>query len=211
MNRLFYRQRPGTTLVELMLFSVFFLLSSSAILVMLFSSTEQRARQQAIATVDQNGVQLLQTLGRRIRRAERIIDPPRQNSGSILYLQMAENDENPTIITVGSGALLVAQHNTVRTLSSDQVTVSNLSILNTSVSDDRASVHLSFTLSRSGILPQELEYVRIFETFVVLFPDDDLQGNVCGCIAPVCDSNTYVWQVCDAETCNNASENLPCE
>jgi len=210
MKHLLSKTRRGTTLVELMLFSVFFLLSSSAILVLLFSSTEQRARQQAIATVDQNGVQLLQTLARRIRRAEKIIDPPLQASGAILYLQMADNDENPTIIASQSGAILVVQHDTLKTLSSEQVIVSNFTIRNTSAADDRQSLLLSFTLSRSGVLPQTLEYVRTFETLITLFPDDDSQGDECGCSAPVCVAGVYTWQVCDADECSNATEVLSC-
>ena len=103
--------RAGTSLVELLLFVGFFALVSGVVVSLLFSSSEQRVRQQAVAVVDQTGIQLLQTLSRRTRRAERIISPAQGETDSLLFLQMAQDSENPTIISQGSGVLLSAEAN----------------------------------------------------------------------------------------------------
>lgn len=203
-------QRPGATLVELLLFSVFFILSSSAVLVLLFSATEQRAKQQAVSTVDQSGTQLLQTLSRRIRSAERIIDPPIGESGSLLYLQIGDSDINPTIVVASTGAFLIAEHDTVKTLSADDVNITNFVVHNTSATDENQSVNISFTVSMTGIVPQQYDYTRTFETFVILFPDDDPVGASCSCSAPVCVAGSYDWQICDDDVCSNATSTLPC-
>lgn len=210
MRTLFSRQRRGATLIELMLFSAFFLIASTAVLILMFTSSEQRARQQLMATVDQNGVQMMQTLTRRIRRAERIIEPAIRETGSIGYFQMASQVENPTIVALQSGALVVAEHSDLKILSSEQVVVSALQFRNTSVATNRQSILISFTIEPSGNWPQSFGYSRDFESLVTLFTDDDPEGSSCGCAIPECLGGTYLWEVCEEDVCESAPITLPC-
>ncbi|PIR53174.1 hypothetical protein COU76_02530 [Candidatus Peregrinibacteria bacterium CG10_big_fil_rev_8_21_14_0_10_49_10] len=206
-----FRYRSGTSLVELLLFIGFFALVSGVVVALLFSSSEQRIRQQSIAQVDQTGIQLLQTLTRRIRRAERILDPALGETGALLLLQMAQDGENPTIITQGNNGMLVAEGTTVRSLTnSGNTIISNFVAQNTSPSTTRQSVHISFRISRTVPLPTNPEYVRVFDTLVTLFPDDQEEGN-CGCGAGTCSSTgSYSWGYCDAGSCLEANTTLSC-
>ena len=145
-----FRVRSGTSLVELLLFLAFFSLVSGVVVALLFSSNEQRVRQETIALVDQTGIQLLQSMTRRIRRAERIIDPLQGETGSLLFLQMAQDGENPTIIAQGSGVILVAEADTVRPMTgSGNIIATNFLVRNTSPDSSRQSVAISFVLSRT--------------------------------------------------------------
>lgn len=203
------RKRPGTTLVELLLFLTFFALSSGAILAFFFSTTEQRIRQQAVMTVDQSGIQLLQSLSGRIRNAERIIDPPIGSTGSVLALQMPLDEDSPSIFALQSGALLLVSHDTLFPLGSDRVTISDFIVRNTSSSDDHHSVLISFVITRSIPLTTPLTYSRPFESLVTLFPDDSINTH-CLCAAPACVNGNYEWEVCDADICSEATTEISC-
>src|SRR5207248_1996679 len=97
------RLRSGTTLIELLIFIAILAIAGSAILPLLFASTEDRILQQTVSIVEQNGSQILQTIGYRIHHAERVLDPLLRGSGSVLALQTGSGSENPTIIGISSG------------------------------------------------------------------------------------------------------------
>jgi len=201
--------RSGTTLIELLLFLAFFGLSSGVLLSFFFMTSEQRVRQQAIATVEQTGVQLVQTLTNRIRSAERILDPALGTSGNILALQLADDVLHPTIVGLSGSVLYVGEGNTVRAMSSSEVEISNLSIVNTSSAAEMASVLLEFTVSRTIPLSIPLHYTRKFEVLVPLFPDDQ-PNPPCSCASPSCTAGRYEWQYCIDTTCTDTTVSLPC-
>lgn len=207
----FNQRRPGTSLIELLMFIGIFAMCVGVLITVLASSNEQRVRQQTIAAVEQEGMQLIQMLAKRVRRAERVILPSAGSTGSVLVLQVADTAQDPTIIAIQTGAIMAAESSTIRTLSSNKVTVSNFAFKNTSATDDRQSIHISFTVSSDIPLLQDVSYSRTFESLVVLFSDDDLSGNACGCSAPVCSNGVLTWGVCDGETCNAVDGSLPCE
>lgn len=196
-------------MVELLLFLAFFALSSGVILSFFFATSEQRVRQQTVMTVDQSGIQLLQTIAQRIRNAERVIEPAIGASGAILTLQMPSEQDSPSIFVLQSGAILMVEHDTPVFIGSDRVEVSEFVVRNTSSTADRQSVLVSFTLTRSIALTTPLIYSRPFEMLVTLFPDDALNAH-CSCTAPVCTNGTYQWQVCDADVCSNATTQISC-
>lgn len=202
-------RRPGTTLVELLLFLAFFALSSGAVLAFFFSTSEQRIRQQTVMTVDQSGIQLLQTLSERVRNAERIIAPAIGASGSILTLQMPAEEDSPSIFSVQSGSVLLVSHDTPIYLGSERVFVSDFVVRNTSSSADRQSVLINFTITRSVTLTTPLTYSRPFEILVTLFPDDAVNAH-CSCTSPICTNGHYHWQVCDADVCSAATTDIRC-
>lgn len=206
-----FTSRPGTTLFELILFLAFFSIAFGAVMVLLFGTGEQRKRQEGIALVDQTGMQLLQTISRRVRSAERVLDPPRGASGTVLTLQMAAIADNPTIITAQNDRLVAAEYDTITGLTaSGTVVVKDFVVRNTSPADATPSVHISFTLTKKLGIPSQPTYSRQFETLVTLFPDDQQQGNACGCAQPVCDTGTYRWEYCDAEICEPGPTGISC-
>ncbi len=203
--------RPGTTLIELLIFIVILALVAVAVLPLLFTATEDRLLQQTISIVEQNGAQLLQTIGYEARHAERIILPAIGASGSILTLQTGSGGTNPTVIGFATGSVILVRRTAKQTLSSSQVAIQNFTVRNTSVSSVNQSVFVSFTVSRTIRLQAPRTYSRSFEALFTLYPDHDLRVDPCSCAVPGCAGNSsYVWQVCEAGSCLTAQTAMKC-
>lgn len=205
-----HHHRQGTTLVELLLFLAFFGLSAGVLLSFFFLTSEQRVRQQVMTAVDQGGMQIVQSLERRIRDAERILTPIATEQHALLALQTADASLHPTIFGVSGGILYVGEADTLTKMSSDNVTITDFTVTNTSAADDRPSVLISFVASGTLVFDQTQEYMRWFETLIPLSPDDDASAP-CSCPAPACVDGNYEWQYCLDAVCTDASVSLPCE
>lgn len=212
MNLFHDHHRQGTTLVELLLFLAFFAIVGGTVVSILFATSDQRARQQTITSVERTGLQALQGLRWRIEHAERVQDPPGGSSGSILALQMAAESDDPLIIAADSGSLVFVLHDTKKSLTPEGMTVSHFMVRNMSPSLAHPTVLLSFDLSETYPLPSIAvsQYTQHFEMAVSLLPDDVPVGNACRCTTPICQAGTYRWQVCSAEECVPATTTLPC-
>ncbi len=203
-------QHPGLTLVELLLFIGLLTLASGAVMGLLFLTSENRVRQSTTADVEQNGLQLIQFLENEARQAERILDPARGTSGSILTLQMSDEETNPVVIGALSGTVLLVRKDGEYGLTPAEVTVSDFRVWNTSPSNERPSLFVSFTMSGIAPLAQSGAYTRTFQTGMTLFPDARIVGDSCGCGPPSCVANTYRWFVCNTGTCSPLSGSLKC-
>ncbi|MDD5041080.1 MAG: type II secretion system protein [Candidatus Peribacteraceae bacterium] len=205
-------RRPGTTLVELLLFLAFFAIVGGTVVSILFATSDQRMRQQTIASVERTGLQAMQSLRWRIEHAERIMDPLSGHSGSILALQMASASDDPLIIAAESGSLVFVLRDTKKILTPEGMAVSHVIVRNLSPSAARPTILLSFDLAEDFPLPSSPvpQYLQHFEMAVSLLPEDSPMGNECGCDPPVCQSGIYQWQVCTAEECVPADTALPC-
>ncbi len=203
--------RPGTTLIELLLFMAILGIVGISALPLLFSATEDRLLQQTISNVEQNGVQLMQTIGHHVRHAEKIVNPAAQSTTSILTLQTGSGDTNPTVIGISSGALILIRRTERETISSSQVAVESFTVQNTSASAGRDSVLVRFRLSRTIRLQAPRRYIQTFESVFTTFPDDAISGDDCACAQPGCGSSSlYVWQVCNAGAGQTAQSQLQC-
>ncbi|MDD4628641.1 MAG: hypothetical protein PHE68_04595 [Candidatus Peribacteraceae bacterium] len=207
----YLRSRPGTTLVELILFLAFFALAGGMVTSMLFATSEHRVEQRTILTVERVGTQLIQVLTRHIQNAERVLDPPIHETGAILALRVANDSDNPTILLEQSGSLMIVRHETLQTIGGEGM-VSHFSVRNVSATDDRPGILVSFDVLQEAPIPRETVRIfsRHFERLIPLFPDDHVSGDACGCEAPSCSQGTYRWEVCAGETCSPASITLPC-
>lgn len=211
MKRLRLSSRPGTTLIELLIFLAVLSMVIGTALPILFSATENRLLQQTISIVEQNGTQVIQNASLKIRQAERVLSPAIGQTGSVLALQNASGSLNPTIIGLNSGSIVLIQHTTRELVSSQQVAVQDFVVRNTSTSDSRQSVTISFSVSRTIRLQQPHSYGQHFEFTVNLLPDDVATGDACGCIPPYCTgNNVYSWHVCQSGTCLGATTQLEC-
>lgn len=203
--------RSGMSLIELVMFMAFFSVCAGILINVLMSTNEQRLRQQMIAGVEQEGMQIMQMLTRRVRRAERIAYPPRGETGSVLSIQVAEQSQDPTIIALETGAIRVAEKDTLRNLSSEGLTIKDLEFQNTSATSSSHSVRIIFTASKSTGLPTGGVYERKMQSLVTLFPDDELAGNSCACSSPTCVSGVFNWGYCDGEDCVDSGTELLCK
>jgi len=178
-------------------------LMAGTMLPLLFNATESRQRQDAIALVEQNGAQVMETIIQEVRKAERILDPPMGGTGYILALQTGSGATNPTIIARDSGSIVLILGQRRKTLSSELVGATHFGIDNTSVAEDRQSVAVSLGLRRTIRLHQPLTYNSHFTAVINLDPDDTPSSDSCSCPTPYCDatSGLYVWQVCEDGLC----------
>jgi|CXWL01.1.fsa_nt_gi type II secretory pathway pseudopilin PulG len=208
-----HARKPGTTLVELLIFIALLGIVIGAILPLLFMAAEDRLLQQTISVVEQNGAQVLQNASQRIRNAERILSPAMGQTGSLLVMQTASGGTNPTIIGFLSGAVLIIEGTLQQTISSSQVAVTDFLVRNTSTSATRQSAEISFSIIRTTRLSQPHYYLRSFTMAVSLLPADLPNNSNAACAAPFCaPSNTYNWQLYDklTGTCLEASTPLRC-
>lgn len=207
-----FSRRPGVTLVELLLFLAFFAIVGGTIVSILFATSEQRSRQQTIAAVERTGLQALQGLKWRLEHAERIIDPARGATGSLLAMQMGADSDYPLIVALESGSLVLVLRETKKVLTPEGMTASDLLVQNVSPSDARPSLLLSFSLAAPYPIPSSAvaAYSQQFHMAVTLLPEDLPVGNSCGCAAPSCVGGTYQWHVCTDDTCAPAALTLPC-
>ena len=203
--------RPGTTLIELLIFLAVLSVVITAAMPLLYGATENRLLQQTISIVEQNGTQILQNTALHIRQSERILAPAAGQTGSVLALQTASGGLNPTIIGVVSGSLVIIQHSTLELVSSPQVAITDLVVRNTSTSASRQSVLITFRVSRTIRLQQPHSYSQRFEEAVTLPPDDVPYVDDCSCVTPYCSGhNVYAWQICESNSCLSASTQMQC-
>ena len=197
------KSRPGVSFIEMLIFVAIVALMAGTMIPLLFNATESRQRQDAIALVEQNAAQVMETITQEVRKAERILDPPMGGTGYILALQTGSGATNPTIIARDSGSIVLILGQRRRTLSSDLVGATYFGVDNTSVVEDRQSAAVSLGFRRTIRLHQPLTYESNFTAVINLHPDDTPTSDSCNCLLPYCDttSGLYVWQVCEDGLC----------
>lgn len=204
------RSRAGFTLIEVIIFMAIFSMVLVVMLPLLFSATESRLRQQTIALVENNGMQIVQNLTRRARNAERILQPVAGSTGAVLALQHGSGGLHPIIFGIQTGSLIVIERDTKRAITSNQVAVIDFVIRNTSTAADKQSFTYSFRVSRTIRLEQPHTYDRRFQGALTLHPDDTPLSGGCNCAVPSCNAGIYSWNVCSASSCAARTEPMTC-
>lgn len=202
--------RPGTTLVELLIFLAIMSMVVAVTLPMMFSAAENRLLQQTVSVVEQNGTQAVQNMGLKIRNAEKILYPAAGQTASFLVVQTGSGTTNPTIIGTLSGSVIIIQRDIKETITTEQVGVDEFRVRNTSTSTTSQSVAISFVVSRTIRLQSPRSYTQRFDSTFGLFPDDTHVGE-CNCPPAACTNGTSVqWYVCDTGVCEEATTALDC-
>lgn len=201
--------RHGVTLVELILFMAIASIMGLAIMPLMFSSTENRLLQESIAHIENNGPQLMQIIGKRVRESERILDPLPGNTSNVLAIQTSSGAISPTIFGVLTGAVIQIEKNVHQTISATEVSVDNFLVRNIS-NGYSTGITVSFTLSRSLRLEAPRYYEQAFQSSFTQFPKNSRTGDPCGCALPGCTgTDRYAWQICTS-SCQNAVTQLDC-
>jgi len=202
--------RPGTTLVELLIFLAIMAMIVGLTIPMLFTAAENRVLQQTISVVEQNGTQAIQNIGLKVRNAEKILYPAPGQTGRYLVLQTGSGGTNPTIIGSQSGTVVIIQRNVKETISNEQVGIDDFVVRNTSSTTASQSVSISFIVTRTIRLQQPHSYTRSFDVSFSLLPDDAPTG-YCNCPSTSCvNGNAIQWYVCDTGVCEEATTGLEC-
>ncbi len=196
------------SLLETILFLGILSMMSGTIVAVYIATQEARIRQRSVAELEQTGLQLLEATTKNIRRAEKVLAPTTNTTGSVLVLQMASNSEFPTMFARNPiGNFTMIQKTSTSGLLPSRVTISKLSFRN--VADINVAYSFDLTTTIPTIVPQP--YVRTFGTTVTLFPDDQSEAGGCGsCPPPVCTNHQYIWYHCDNAVCSQSDIAISC-
>lgn len=200
--------RSGFTLVETLLFFGILSIMSGTIVAVYIATQEARIRQRAVAELEQTGTSLLEGMTKNIRRAEKILAPATNTTGSILTLQMAGNSEYPTIFASNAkGNFVNVQKTSTSGLLTSRVSIRNVSFRN--VADANVAYSFDLTIIIPTVVP--MPYTRTFGATVTLFPDDQSEAGGCStCTSPVCTDHEYIWYHCDNGTCVQSETVIAC-
>ena len=143
----FKKTGSGFTLIELLLYisiSSILLLVIAAFLAMLLQA---RVKNQTIAEVDQQGVQVLQIITQAIRNADSIASPIPGNEASTLSLGTYKTENDPTVFSFSSGSVVASEGvGPAIELTNTRVSVTNLTFQNISTEGTSGAVRIIFTL-----------------------------------------------------------------
>lgn len=209
------RCRPGTTLVELLLFLAALAVASVGIMQLLWLATEQNVRQQTVTNVEQSITQLQQLLEYQVRHAERVLDPRPQGSGQVLALSGRDAATSPVIVGAVSGSLLLMEGATEYALHGDEIVIPDFRVWRVTATGSSPAVRMRFSVRQRRPIPGAPVYERTVDTSVALFPDDRPTTVTCGaavCGAPSCNiaSHTYRWEACVVNSCVQINSYLRC-
>jgi len=140
--------QSGFTLIELLLYvgiaSIMLLVTS------LFLSTllQSRIKNQTIAEVEQQGLQVMQIVTQTARNAAEINTPAQGVSAASLSLNTYTPGNNPTVFDLASGAIRIKEGTgAVVALTNSRVTASVLIFQNLSRASTPGTIRIQFTLT----------------------------------------------------------------
>lgn len=140
--------QKGFTLIELLLY-----VSISAILLLVISLflqmlLESRIKNQAIAEVEQQGLQVMQLITQTTRNADTINSPAQGASASSLSINTYTPVNNPTIFDLAGGLIRITEGGgSAVSLTNSRVTASGLTFQNLSRSGTPGTVRIQFTIT----------------------------------------------------------------
>lgn len=138
----------GFTLIELLLYVA---ISGVILLVIsLFLQTllESRIKNQTIAEVEQQGLQVMQLITQTVRNADTINSPATGAGAPTLSINTHTGANNPTVFDLGSGAIRIKEGvGAVIPLTNSRITASALNFQNLSRASTPGVIRISFTLT----------------------------------------------------------------
>ena len=142
------KNQKGFTLVELLLYVA---ISSVMLLVIsLFLSTllQSRVKNQTIAEVEQQGIQIMQIITQTLRNGATINSPIVGSSAASLSVDTYNVVNNPTIFDLSLGVIRIKEGATaVVSLTNSRVTASALNFQNLSRASTPGTIRISFTIT----------------------------------------------------------------
>jgi type II secretory pathway pseudopilin PulG len=176
MNKLKYKKeyyifsvshhRRGFTLVEILLYIS--IASVMLLVTTLFLQTllESRIKNQTIAEVEQQGLQVMQMITQKVRNAENITIPTQGANDSSLTLDVLDLASDPTIFDLSSGVIRTTEGtSSAVSLTNSRVVASSLVFENLSGTDTPGIVRIEFIITHinpSG--RNEYDFSKTFQT-----------------------------------------------
>lgn len=138
----------GFTLIELLLYvsivSILLLVTSF----FLFAILQSRIKNQTIAEIEQQGLQVMQIITQTARNAEVITSPAQGTSTSSLTLDVITAAADPTIFDIAGGAIRIKEGtSSAVALTNLRVNASALTFYNLSRTNTPGVIRIQFTLT----------------------------------------------------------------
>lgn len=157
-------KRKGFTLLELLLSIGLVSALLSAMVALLFVVLGARAKNQAIAEVEQQGAFAAALIAQTARNAESISAPVASATSASLMLDVVDASEDPTVFDLSGGALRVTEGASAAVvLTSPRIVASGLQFQNLSAPAAPGAIRLQFTLTH--VDPEgknEYDYAKTF-------------------------------------------------
>lgn len=138
----------GFTLIELLLYVAtvsLFVFAIGSLYVLILQS---RVKNQVIAEVEQQGLQVMQIITQTIRNGTAINSPTQTQSAASVSVNVTDSAKSPTVFDVSSGAVRATEGaNSPVSLTSPQVVASSLNIQNLSRTGTPNTIRISLTLN----------------------------------------------------------------
>lgn len=142
------QNKGGFTLIEMLLYvglASIILLVTSVFLGMLL---ESRIKNQTVAEVEGQGIQVMQAVAQTVRNAEAINSPTAGNSANSLSLDVVNVANDPTVFSLSGGQVEIKEGaNTAINLTNSRVMVSDLNFENLSRTGTPGNIQISFTIT----------------------------------------------------------------
>ncbi len=138
----------GFTLIETLLYVALTSILLLALSAFLFILLESRIKNQTIAEVEQQGLQVMQLITQTVRNAEAITSPSIGTSASTVTLDVVTAANDPTVFDLSGGVLRITEGaGSPISLSNTHVTVSSLTVQNLSRASTPGTIRIFFTLT----------------------------------------------------------------
>lgn len=159
------KNNRGFTLVELLLYVGISAVMLLIISVFLSSLLQSRIKNQTIAEVDGQGMQVMQTIAQTARNAENITAPSTGASATSLTLDVSTGANDPTVFDLSGGAIRISEGGgSAVPLTNSRVTASALTFQNLSRADTPGTVRIQFTLE--AVNPENRNEYGYEKTFI---------------------------------------------
>lgn len=171
------KSRRGFTLIELLLAIAIFSFVIVAFITMFLVITRVQVRQSSLAEVNSQSQFLLQEIQYYVEQSS-LIDMPTDTPTTTLKMRMPGAAIDPTIITLASGTLYLQQGTgTLQALSSNKVSISNLSFTKRANAPAKDSVSVAMTIAYNTLNPQQL-FSEMLQTSVARVSAATFDSNV---------------------------------
>lgn len=140
--------KKGFTLIELLLYVSIIGAVILSIAVFLSLLMQSRVKNQIIAEVEQQGIQVMQIITQTGRNAEAITSPALGTSASTLTFDVPTVANDPTTFDLANGAIRITEGaGSPISLTNSQVTASGLTFQNLSRTNTPGTIRIKFTLT----------------------------------------------------------------
>lgn len=170
--------RKAFTLVELLIFLGIFAGTSAAFITILITVTRVQVRQASVADVSEQSQFLLQQVQYYISRSS-LVDIPQDTPTSTLRLLTGIAAQDPTYITLASGTVYLQQTatGTLQALTSNKLTVSDLTFTRRANVPAHDAVSVSFTLAYNTVNLQQA-FSQMLQTSVARVSAATFDSNI---------------------------------